>query len=56
MVLDLAEELDVPLRERNRMLLAAGCAPAFDVAPELLDEASAYPAPGATAPRRPARS
>src|SRR5919201_4828286 len=39
MVLHLAEELDVPLRERNRLLLAAGYAPAFDerplVAPEL---------------------
>ncbi len=29
MVLHLAEELDVPLRERNRLLLAAGYAPAF---------------------------
>jgi transcriptional regulator with XRE-family HTH domain len=29
MVLRLAEELDVPLRERNRMLLAAGFAPAY---------------------------
>ena len=29
MVLHLAEELDVPLRERNRMLLAAGYAPAY---------------------------
>ena len=29
MVLHLAERLDVPLRERNRMLLAAGHAPAF---------------------------
>src|SRR3954471_8261055 len=29
MVLHLAEELEVPLRERNRLLLAAGFAPAF---------------------------
>ena len=29
MVLHLAERLEVPLRERNRMLLAAGYAPAF---------------------------
>jgi transcriptional regulator with XRE-family HTH domain len=33
MVLHLAEELDVPLRERNRMLLAAGFAPAYDERP-----------------------
>jgi transcriptional regulator with XRE-family HTH domain len=33
MVLHLAEELDVPLRERNRLLLAAGFAPAFDERP-----------------------
>jgi transcriptional regulator with XRE-family HTH domain len=33
MVLRLAEELDVPLRERNRMLLAAGYAPAYDERP-----------------------
>jgi transcriptional regulator with XRE-family HTH domain len=30
MVLRLAEELDVPLRERNRLLLAAGYAPVFE--------------------------
>lgn len=30
MVLRLAEQLDVPLRERNRLLLAAGFAPAFE--------------------------
>ncbi|MBB4660824.1 helix-turn-helix domain-containing protein [Conexibacter arvalis] len=30
MVLRLAEQLDVPLRERNRLLLAAGYAPAFE--------------------------
>src|SRR3954464_8055530 len=29
MVLHLAEQLDVPLRERNHLLLAAGYAPAF---------------------------
>src|SRR5262245_5067939 len=29
MVLQLAEQLDVPLRDRNRLLLAAGYAPAF---------------------------
>ena len=33
MVLHLAEELDVPLRERNRMLLAAGFAPAYGERP-----------------------
>ena len=33
MVLHLAEELEVPLRERNRMLLAAGFAPAYDERP-----------------------
>jgi transcriptional regulator with XRE-family HTH domain len=33
MVLHLAEELDVPLRERNRMLLAARFAPAYDERP-----------------------
>jgi transcriptional regulator with XRE-family HTH domain len=30
MILRLAEQLDVPLRERNRLLLAAGYAPAFE--------------------------
>src|SRR3954469_19932134 len=29
MVLQLADELDVPLRERNQLLLAAGYAPAY---------------------------
>src|SRR3954468_807715 len=29
MVLHLAEELDVPMRERNTLLLAAGLAPAY---------------------------
>lgn len=38
MVLRLAEELDLPLRERNRLLLAAGLAPAFP-ARELTDPA-----------------
>src|SRR4051794_28829476 len=33
MVLHLAEQLDVPLRERNRMLLAAGYAPRFSQRP-----------------------
>src|SRR3954447_17392200 len=33
MVLHLAEELEVPLRERNRMLLAAGYAPAYEERP-----------------------
>jgi transcriptional regulator with XRE-family HTH domain len=33
MVLRLAEELDVPLRERNRLLLAAGYAPAYEERP-----------------------
>ena len=29
MVLHLADQLDVPLRERNRLLLAAGSAPVY---------------------------
>jgi transcriptional regulator with XRE-family HTH domain len=33
MVLRLAEELEVPLRDRNRLLLAAGFAPAYDERP-----------------------
>ena len=33
MVLHLAEELDVPLRERNKLLLAAGYAPAYSEHP-----------------------
>jgi transcriptional regulator with XRE-family HTH domain len=33
MVLHLAEELDVPLRDRNRLLLAAGFAPAYGERP-----------------------
>ena len=33
MVLRLSEELEVPLRERNRLLLAAGFAPAYDERP-----------------------
>ena len=33
MVLQLAEQLEVPLRERNRLLLAAGFAPAFEERP-----------------------
>ena len=33
MVLHLSEQLDVPLRDRNRMLLAAGFAPAFEERP-----------------------
>ncbi|OLB76458.1 MAG: transcriptional regulator [Actinobacteria bacterium 13_2_20CM_2_71_6] len=37
MVLHLSEELDVPLRERNRLLLAAGYAPVY--AERTLDEA-----------------
>jgi transcriptional regulator with XRE-family HTH domain len=40
MVLHLAEQLDVPLRERNLMLLAAGFAPAFQDRP-LTDPAMA---------------
>jgi transcriptional regulator with XRE-family HTH domain len=41
MVLHLAERLDVPLRDRNRLLLAAGYAPAFQESP--LDSASLQP-------------
>src|SRR5688572_4966534 len=33
MVLHLSEQLDVPLRDRNRRLLAAGFAPAFEERP-----------------------
>jgi transcriptional regulator with XRE-family HTH domain len=33
MVMHLCEQLDVPLRDRNRLLLAAGYAPAFDERP-----------------------
>jgi len=33
LLLHLADELDVPLRDRNRMLLAAGYAPAYSEAP-----------------------
>jgi transcriptional regulator with XRE-family HTH domain len=33
MVLHLSEQLEVPLRDRNRLLLAAGFAPAFDERP-----------------------
>lgn len=40
MILHLAERLDVPLRERNRLLLAGGYAPAFGERP-LDDEAMA---------------
>jgi transcriptional regulator with XRE-family HTH domain len=32
-LLAIAEELDVPLRDRNRMLLAAGYAPRFEETP-----------------------
>src|SRR6188508_1927835 len=41
MVLHLAEQLDVPLRERNRLLLAAGYAPVY--AQRGLDEAELGP-------------
>lgn len=45
MVLHLAERLDIPLRERNHLLLAAGYAPSF---PERrLDDPSLAPAMGA---------
>src|SRR3712207_8207457 len=33
MVLHLAEELEVPLRDRNRLLLAAGYAPVYSETP-----------------------
>lgn len=42
MVLHLAERLDVPLRQRNRLLLAAGFAPSFGERP--LDDPSLRPA------------
>src|SRR5918999_671441 len=38
MVLHLADRLDVPLRERNRLLLAAGYAPVFPERPLADDE------------------
>jgi len=41
MVLHLAERLDIPLRERNRLLLAAGFAPVFNE--RSLDEAELAP-------------
>lgn len=41
MVIHLAERLDVPLRERNRLLLAAGFAPAFKESASLQDPAIA---------------
>jgi transcriptional regulator with XRE-family HTH domain len=41
MVLQLAEHLDVPLRERNRLLLAAGYAPVFGETPLDAPELSA---------------
>ena len=41
-LLSLAEALDVPLRERNRLLLSAGLAPAF--AEHALDDATLEPA------------
>ncbi|GAA3564613.1 helix-turn-helix transcriptional regulator [Nonomuraea rosea] len=45
MLLHLAESLDVPLRERNRLLVAAGYAPAYDRRPlEDPDLAQAYEA------------
>ncbi|MFC4112393.1 helix-turn-helix domain-containing protein [Nonomuraea zeae] len=45
MLLHLAERLDVPLRERNRLLVAAGYAPAYDRRPlEDPDLAQAYEA------------
>ena len=51
LVLHLAEHLDVPLRERNELLLAAGYAPAYRRAP--LDAGEM--APGARRPRPDAR-
>ncbi|MFN5453517.1 helix-turn-helix domain-containing protein, partial [Bradyrhizobium sp.] len=42
MVLKLAERLDVPLRERNVLLVAAGYAPAFQQRP--LDDPALKPA------------
>src|SRR4051794_29670740 len=42
MVLRLAEQLDVPLRERNRMLVAAGFAPVYPERP--LDDPALGPA------------
>ena len=39
MVLHLADRLAVPLRERNRLLLAAGYAPAYGNRPGLLGRA-----------------
>src|SRR5215213_9637076 len=47
MVLRRAEELDVPLRERNRLLLAAGFAPAYEERP--LEAPEMEPVRGAVA-------
>ena len=41
MVLHLAEELDVPLRERNTLLVAAGYAPVYRETPLEGDDMSA---------------
>src|SRR5688572_10797933 len=45
MVLRLAEQLDLPLRERNALLVAAGYAPLYRESP--LDDAALAPARGA---------
>src|SRR3954447_9673389 len=45
LLLHLAEHLDVPLRERNRLLLAAGYAPAYEARP--LDDERMSPVRGA---------
>src|SRR5690349_572764 len=47
MVLHLAEQLDVPLRDRNAMLLAAGYAPAYEE--RALDAPDMEPVRGALA-------
>src|SRR5918995_2610162 len=45
MVLHLADRLEIPLRERNRLLLAAGFAPAYGERPP--DRGGMGPVPGA---------
>ena len=53
MVVRLAEHLDVPLRERNELLLAAGYAPAYPETPLEDAEMAAGPRRGPAAARRP---
>src|SRR5438067_13515734 len=53
MVLHLAEELDVPLRERNTLLVAAGYAPAYRATPPAGDAMTPLPETLQQLPARP---